>query len=136
MKLFYVGVKGVVIFHDSVLILKRKTDEGYYWDCPGGRADNQEDLGEALGREIVEETGISDFEIQEKLTFFRLTHDIEENYGLVLLYYKVIFENDQVVLSSEHDEYQWIERYMLSEFVERERTHMNDGMVEALLKVC
>ena len=56
---FSLGVGGVVWHNDKVLLVKRGHNPGKgMWTIPGGYVDQEESIGEAVKREILEETGI------------------------------------------------------------------------------
>lgn len=57
---FSLGVGGVVWHNDKVLLVQRGHNPGKgMWTIPGGYVDQEEAIGEAISREIKEETGIS-----------------------------------------------------------------------------
>lgn len=106
-KKFYVGVKGIIRTDKGYLVLKHA--KGHY-DTPGGRIDGDEEFEQTLRRELSEELpGISDVHIGDLLSSSRLHIDIEEDTSLVLLYFLVNATlPDPIVLSEEHQSYQWI----------------------------
>ncbi|WP_431930010.1 NUDIX domain-containing protein [Nonomuraea jabiensis] len=53
-----VRVTGVVIENDQILLLDQDTDTGRSWSLPGGKVEPGEAIGDALVREMREETGI------------------------------------------------------------------------------
>lgn len=55
------AVRGLVIDDDdSVLLVRLSFPHGAFWVLPGGGIDGREDHVEALQRELVEETGLTD----------------------------------------------------------------------------
>ena len=54
-----VGVAGVVVFEERVLLIKRGREPGRgEWNLPGGLVEVGETLREAVAREVEEETGL------------------------------------------------------------------------------
>lgn len=53
---FYVSIKGVILQHGKVLLLRKHSGE---WDLPGGRMGEEESPKQCLIREIAEETGLT-----------------------------------------------------------------------------
>lgn len=77
------------------------------WDLPGGRVnDGEKDLDHALKREIKEEVGI---DITGDATI--LLHEyiiLKGNYKALSARYITTVETQDVELSDEHEEYQWV----------------------------
>lgn len=64
-----VSVMGLFIQSDAVLMIHKMTGpEVDCWDLPGGGVQPGEPLMQALEREIQEETGLTDFQVQNLLT--------------------------------------------------------------------
>ena len=56
---FSLGVGGVLWHNNKVLLVQRENNPGKgMWTIPGGYVDHEESIGEAIIREIQEETGI------------------------------------------------------------------------------
>ncbi len=121
MDLFWVGVKGVVVSNDKLLILRTNPDEnrGERWEFPGGRIDRDETMHQALIRELQEELpGISNIEIGDLLHAFRLPRELPEHNGLALVFYKVTADfPDDITVSSEHLESRWVSKTEAIELV-------------------
>ncbi len=102
-----ITVKGLLMRNSKFLILKRsyrnKAVEGL-WELPGGRVELSEHPNDAVIREIAEETSIDVFNPQPAYIF----HINREDTKIVGITYKVNFICDDVTLSSEHNEYNWI----------------------------
>ena len=64
-----VAVLGLFVADDRVLLLHQMTDpEPNCWDLPGGGLQPEETLMVGLAREIKEETGITNFQVERLLT--------------------------------------------------------------------
>ncbi len=99
-KHFYIGAKGVVRVGDACLVLKKETDSSTYWDIPGGRIDADETLEEALHREIREELPtIGEYEVGEIVSEYRLSKDLPDGLGLLLIFRKLITQPFDVQLT-------------------------------------
>lgn len=108
MKTFFVGIKGVIIKDDKVLIIKAGQGKDY-WEVPGGRIDDDESIAQTLARELKEELpNISSVNIDKVLDAYRIPRDVSGNLSLVLIFYKVNAEfNGNPQLSEEHIDWQW-----------------------------
>lgn len=120
-KLFNVGIKGLIENSEGKILLlkadisthRKNTDP--YWDIPGGRIEEGENVLDVLKREIEEETGIKEF--KKEAEFFHAVisnHQIpfeDKLLGLILMIYKVqIPKNSKITLSEEHVAYEWVEK--------------------------
>lgn len=116
-KLFYVGIKGLIVSNGKYLLLKASTRNHLektepYWDIPGGRIEEGASAEETLKREVEEETGIS---LVTGIRFFTAViskHEIPldsgRKAGLVLMVYEAqIPAGSTIKLSPEHTEYDW-----------------------------
>ena len=93
-KTFYVGVKGVVVKDDKVLVVKGGEGRDF-WEVPGGRIDDNESLHETLRRELAEEVpNIQNIQIGEVLDAFRVHRDIDGEVSLTLIFFKVAADFD------------------------------------------
>jgi len=109
MTTFNVGVKAIIIQNDLVLLAKRVTKDGYFWEAPGGRIDDNETLEDTLTRELNEELpGIAGIKIGNLLHAYRIPGMPLGDKGLVLLWFAVSASFPSgVKISDEHDEYKW-----------------------------
>ena len=113
---FNVGVKGIIIVDDRCLVLE--SSQGYF-DIPGGRVDDNENLQQALIRELDEELpSIPDFKIGRLVHASRLSKDLPNGKGLALLFYKVETKSFEVKLSQEHKAFRWYSKDELSALLE------------------
>ena len=114
----YVGVKGIVKVGDSVLVLKKGSGDGAYWDIPGGRIDDNETLEETLKRELSEELPtLGVYTIGGVVSAYRLSKNIDDDKALVLIFYKVEAEPFDVTLSHEHSAFTWMTKETLPELL-------------------
>lgn len=59
MELFQIRVTGILLRDDAILLVKQSISKNRGWSLPGGRAEADELLSEALVREMREETGLT-----------------------------------------------------------------------------
>lgn len=106
MKTFNIGIKGVIVRDDKVLLLK-STDG--YWEFPGGRMEDGEDIQDTLLRELGEELpNIQNVVIHETLAAFKIKHEYKPPLALMLIFYRVSADFDgEPQISEEHTEYKW-----------------------------
>jgi mutator protein MutT len=96
----------------EVLLLRRSSSDNFlpgFWELPGGRMDNGENLVSGLKREVEEETGLQVIPTYplKAVSYYEDPIYPRESYGVFYLC-KVESENQQVVISSEHDEFKWV----------------------------
>lgn len=77
------------------------------WQLPGGKLHSKEQWQEGLLREIQEETGITDVTI-ERVLFVDNWHTATHDYYRT--YFACTTDTEDVVLSSDHVAYVWLER--------------------------
>lgn len=111
MTTFYVGIKGIIIRDDKVLLLRANSgkDRRDIWEAPGGRVDGDEVLHETLLRELSEELpNIQNPQIGQILHAARLPWIIDGTNSLTLIFYRVdaSFDGDPVI-SDEHMDWKW-----------------------------
>ncbi len=114
---FHITVKGIVIYNDQVLILKRvrpSSDGLGYWEMPGGGLEYGETPHLALIRELKEETGLDIKIIKPVYTFTA----IRPKYQTVGIGFLCIPTNDQVVISDEHTDYKFVSKEDLREYLD------------------
>lgn len=96
----------------KILLIQRTRKADFapgIWEPITGRMKQFEELEEALRREVREETGIRDLQIVKPLTvshFFRGERVAEQE--IILILYWAQTGADEVVLSDEHEAYQWV----------------------------
>ena len=118
----FVAAKACMVNKENKLLLLREstlykdgTNVAKY-DVPGGRIEVSEFLEDALKREVFEEAGISVtgaeiFDVQD--TF---TEKGEEVWHIVRLFYKVPYSGEKIILSEDHDEYQWVDLHEVKDY--------------------
>lgn len=110
-------VKGIILYKEKVLILKRSTFDKINpgnWEFVGGTINFGEDLEEALSREVKEEVSL-DIEIEKIL--YATTYHTKPNRWDVIIVYKCYAKNPNIKLSDEHSEYRWVEEKELRKLV-------------------
>ncbi|PIT93075.1 MAG: hypothetical protein COU06_01950 [Candidatus Harrisonbacteria bacterium CG10_big_fil_rev_8_21_14_0_10_38_8] len=85
-----------------VLLLKHTTGK---WLLPGGKINSGESSMDGLKRELKEETGIKDFEVERILDISTWIGDNEGTYIVTFLIN--ISDIPDINLSEEHSEYAW-----------------------------
>lgn len=115
---FHITVKGIVIYHGQILILKRtrpSTDGLGYWELPGGGLEYKETPHEALIRELKEETNL-DIKILKPVYTFTA---IRPQYQTVGIGFLCIPTNDHVKISKEHTEYKFVNSDDLLHYIDQ-----------------
>lgn len=115
---FHITVKGIVIFQNKILILKRvrpSSDGLGYWELPGGGLEYGETPDEALIRELKEETNLDISIIKPAYTFTA----IREDYQTIGIGYLCISDNNQVVVSNEHTDYLFVNKKEAKELLNK-----------------
>ncbi len=107
-KKFYVAVKALVCYGRKFLLIKRTTEargDYYHWEFPGGRLEFGESPMQALKREINEETGLD----VEKLILLNAWNSFKDECTEIIgLTYICTANGDNVMLSKEHSDYEWV----------------------------
>lgn len=107
-KKFYVAVKALVCYGRKFLLIKRTTEargDYYHWEFPGGRLEFGESPMQALKREINEEIGLE----VEKLILLNAWNSFKDECTEIIgLTYICTANGDNVMLSKEHSDYEWV----------------------------
>jgi len=109
----FVAMRAFVKFGDKILILRESSDykEGANasrYDVVGGRITPGERFDESLLREIKEETGL-EVKVGKPFTVAEWRPIVRgEQYHVVGTFFECEALSDKVVLSKDHDDYQWI----------------------------
>jgi len=94
---------------DRFLMLKRNKNEIAYpgkWALPGGKIEKGEKIIDVLKREVLEETGLEIEDSKKYLgdyTFVR-----PDGHNVVGLTFAVNAKSDEVVISSDFEDYKWL----------------------------
>lgn len=115
---FHITVKGIVIYQNQVLVLKRvrpSTDGLGYWELPGGGLEYGETPHEALIRELKEETYLDIKIIKPVYTFTA----IRPQYQTVGIGFLCIPTNNHVIISHEHTEYSFVDPDDLLQYLDK-----------------
>lgn len=106
-----VAAKAVIQHPQSgYLVMRRRNTDAHQagtWDLPGGRIDPGENPHEALIRECKEEAGLG-IRIIKPIGVHSFTRD--DGQIIVMIIFYCTSDSDNVVLSEEHDEYEWTTR--------------------------
>ncbi len=136
LKKFYIGVKGVIVnttLNQALVLLKTDQLGKKYWDIPGGRINDDEDLETSLKRELQEEvTNLKEFAVEELLNAYRLSRNLKEGLGLMLLFYKVTSDIERVEISDEHEDFLWVSKQDLASLNGRDDAYVEEGYLKAL----
>ena len=104
---FLVGVKTVIFSPDGKILLLQRSDKvsrTHGWDLVGGAVDKGEDPTEAAIREIMEETGMTVYDIKPITTYFSKNGDDE----VITVGFRAKTDDTNIELSWESENYQWV----------------------------
>ena len=116
---FGVATKALIIKNDQLLLVYKSKEEVKEWtsakmafdsnyevrrDLPGGRLEFGEAPEVALKREIEEEVGLT----VDILRPLNVWHLIKDQFQLVGINYLCIWKAGEVILSDEHEAYEWL----------------------------
>lgn len=119
---YNLGVKALITHQAGQILLlqvnkQELIDENRaYWDIPGGRVKQGENIEQTLAKEVEEETGLqlkSHEYFDSILSNIRIPQHPGDTIGvgLILFIYRCIVadENAPIALSREHSQYRWCE---------------------------
>lgn len=128
-----VAVKGILCREQKILLVQRSSEDTCAdgWEFPGGRLEFGETPAAALEREFQEETGL---QVQAGRLLYASSYMISPERQLILLNYQCGSESGEVLLSEEHQAYQWgtaeeLEELLMPNILEDIKKH---GVLEAL----
>ena len=105
---FRVAAKSFVIKDNCLLLIKRRPNDVHkpsVWEIPGGRLGLGENPFEGVKRETKEETGL-DVEVLHPLNVKHFVRDDNQTITMLIFLCKAL--NDDVKLSEEHTDYEWV----------------------------
>lgn len=113
-----VGVYGILIHDNSVLMVRTKSGSRWIYNFPGGGVEPDEGLGEALIRECQEEIG-ADVIVKDQIysTKELFTHDDFTHFYMFNLYYVIELKDKKTITA---DDTKWfpIDNLPLNEMLE------------------
>ena len=115
---FHITVKGIVIYHHKILILKRvrpSSDGLGYWELPGGGLEYGETPHQSLIRELKEETNL-DIKILKPVYTFTA---IRSEYQTVGIGFLSVPTNDHVKISNEHTDYKFVSIDEIQDYLDK-----------------
>lgn len=120
------GVGAVALHNDDILVVREK---GRYnqWKLPGGLIDLGEDIGDAVAREVREETGV----ISEFRSVIAIRHSHNIQFGRSDMYWicRVEALSTDIVIDDEIADATWMP---LEEFKRQNKSPLNSCIIEAM----
>jgi 8-oxo-dGTP diphosphatase len=109
-----VGTKALIVKDDKILMVR--TANATYWDLPGGRINNGEEVGPALQRELMEELGIQ-VELGPLIHSSQTLHGLDKSNQLYLMFQATLTNTDAVfaIPTEEVEEIWWLDKNQLPE---------------------
>ena len=132
--LFLIGPRATIYNTKTkkVLLLQRN-DGNNAWEIPGGKRKNNEDMVDALKREVKEETSLTINEC--KLIY---VSPIFENHPFLKPFlnigYLCLVDNSDVIISDEHIDYKWVNVEELVNYLDNDIYNdlLKNGMISEL----
>ena len=106
-KLIEFSVKALIIHDNKFLALHRRTSKHHmFFELPGGRMEFGETAEETVTREVMEETELTITPISLVDTWNWMGDESWQVTGVI--YLCALSRDDKIILSDEHDEYEWL----------------------------
>lgn len=113
---FHLGIKALFLNDQKQFLLcqaVRRNGQGTYWDLPGGRVKEGENVLSALKREVAEELNLREFTIGPLLATHVtpvIIRTSEQELGLILQVYLCYMPSDEALLccDGELTDYSWL----------------------------
>ena len=132
--LFLIGPRATIYNPktNKVLLLQRN-DDNNAWEIPGGKRENNEDIVDALKREVKEETGLN-------INNYKLVYvsPIFENHLVLKSFlnigYLCFTEESDISISNEHLDYKWVDVEDLRKHLDKDIYNdlFENGMIKEL----
>jgi 8-oxo-dGTP diphosphatase len=108
----------------QVLIVRRSDTDRHrplQWDLPGGHVEPGESLEHALEREVQEETSLDLTGTPCRLVYAVSDTFDDDNLSVTWLFFVAHIESSEIVLSDEHDQYEWVSVDQAVDLIEYDR---------------
>jgi 8-oxo-dGTP diphosphatase len=122
-----VALKAIILYERKALIIQRSYGEvsgSGSWEFAGGKLEFGEDLETGLKREIMEEVGL---EVKIEKLLYASTFISKETRQTVILNYLCRSFHNQVVLSTEHENYIWADQKTMKKYLTKGILHDLDS---------
>jgi len=105
-----VAAKALIVKDDKILLIRASKDNET-WDLPGGRINVDEEIENALKREVKEELDL-DVNIEALLSSKQIIHSFEKTPHIFLIFKAVLVDPHQPIHMDpkEAEEYLWIDK--------------------------
>jgi len=116
---------------NKFLIVKRAADETFLpnmWELPGGKVEPEENPNISVLREIQEECGLKIAVIKPGVINSYVSKERNTHYVEIFYLCTIMNKTDEVKLSEEHSEYQWISKGDLENF----KFEMTEYMIDTI----
>lgn len=99
-----IGIKAFILHEGEYLMMHNNGVKEDVWELPGGRMEFGETMEETLHRELLEEAGLE----VKRIKILDTWNHVEIDYHLTGIIYLCTTNSKEVILSDEHDKYQWV----------------------------
>ena len=111
----------------------QRNDGNNTWEIPGCKRENNEDIVDALKREVKEETGltINDYKLIYVSPIFE-NHPVLKPF--LNIGYLCFVDNSDVIISNEHVDYKWVSVEQLVNYLDKDIYNdlLKKGMIKEL----